>query len=162
MRREQEILNLLNRISEEDLVITSNGKIGRELFEARKKRKEPNDDFIMAGSMGGAIGIGYGVALNTDKHVYVLTGDGALLMKLGSLATIGEKLDNLHIVVFNNESYDSTGGQPTDFKEVKWFVKQYCQVIDVEKGAREDLGRPDITPEQIAKNFYEKVKRIYN
>lgn len=155
--RERAISKLLDRIPEESLVIASTGKIARELFELRVKRKEPTNDFYMMGSMGCAVPIGLGVALNTEKEVYVLTGDGALLMKLGSLATVGEQ-KNLHIIVLNNECHDSTGGQPTNFEEVKHFVREKCQVLDVEPGSRKDLGRPTITPKQMVKKFYAKVQ----
>ena len=46
---------------------------------------------ILVGSMGGASAMGLGVALNTSRPVVVLDGDGAALMKLGNLATIGSR-----------------------------------------------------------------------
>jgi phosphonopyruvate decarboxylase len=66
------------------------------------------------GSMGGASGMGLGVALNVSRPVVVLDGDGAALMKLGSFATIGAYAPaNLIHVVLDNGVHDSTGGQPT-------------------------------------------------
>jgi phosphonopyruvate decarboxylase len=66
------------------------------------------------GSMGGASGMGLGVALNTDKSVVILDGDGAALMKMGSLATIGANSPkNLIHVILDNGVHDSTGGQAT-------------------------------------------------
>ncbi|WP_410965891.1 thiamine pyrophosphate-dependent enzyme, partial [Salmonella sp. SAL4438] len=64
--------------------------------------------------MGGASGMGLGVALNVSRPVVVLDGDGAALMKLGSFATIGAYAPaNLIHVVLDNGVHDSTGGQPT-------------------------------------------------
>ena len=159
MRIEQVLSRVLDRIGD-SLVIASNGQISRVLFELRKERGEPTDDFYCQGAMGCAVGIGFGVARNTKKQVYVLIGDGALLMKLGSLATIAQyNLDNLHIIVLNNNSHASTGGQPTAFSKAKDWVSQYCEVIDIEGGVRPDLSRPDISCEQIKSNFMEKCKK---
>ncbi len=161
MKIKQALNELLDRIGD-GLVIASNGQISRELFELRKKRGEPTDDFYCQGAMGCVLGIGLGVALNTKKQVYVLTGDGALLMKLGSLATIAKhNLDNLRIVVLNNNSHASTGGQPTAFQKARDWVSRYCEIIDIEGGVRPDLGRPNLSCEQIKTNFMKKcVKYI--
>ena len=71
--------------------------------------------YYMWGGMGGAAMIGVGIALAQPKRrVLVITGDGEMLMGLGSLATIGaEKIRNLAIVVIDNELYSETGMQPT-------------------------------------------------
>jgi len=64
--------------------------------------------------MGGASGMGLGVALNVSRPVVVLDGDGAALMKLGSFATIGAYAPaGLIHIVLDNGVHDSTGGQPT-------------------------------------------------
>jgi phosphonopyruvate decarboxylase len=64
--------------------------------------------------MGGASAMGLGVALHTPRPVVVLDGDGAALMKLGNLATIGSRAPaNLVHVVLDNGVHDSTGGQAT-------------------------------------------------
>ena len=65
--------------------------------------------------MGGAAAIGLGLALaKPDHRVLVLTGDGEMLMGLGSLATIAlQKPRNLAVVVFDNERYGETGMQQT-------------------------------------------------
>ena len=65
------------------------------------------------GAMGGAVMIGLGLALAQPKlPVVVITGDGEMLMGMGSLATVGlQKPANLIIVVLDNEVYGETGGQ---------------------------------------------------
>lgn len=67
------------------------------------------------GAMGGAASIGLGLALaQPSKRVVVITGDGEMLMGLGSLATVAVKSPtNLSIVVLDNERYGETGGQTT-------------------------------------------------
>ena len=67
------------------------------------------------GAMGGAVMIGLGLALAQPKlPVVVITGDGEMLMGMGSLATVGlQQPKNLTIVVLDNESYGETGGQPS-------------------------------------------------
>ena len=70
-------------------------------------------NFYLWGAMGGAVMIGLGLALAQPKlPVVVITGDGEMLMGMGSLATVGlQKPANLSIVVLDNESYGETGGQ---------------------------------------------------
>ena len=65
------------------------------------------------GAMGGAVMIGLGLALAQPKlPVVVITGDGEMLMGIGSLATVGlQKPANLTIIVLDNECYGETGGQ---------------------------------------------------
>jgi thiamine pyrophosphate-dependent acetolactate synthase large subunit-like protein len=70
-------------------------------------------NFYLWGAMGGAVMIGLGLALAQPKlPVAVITGDGEILMGMGSLATVGlQKPANLSIVVLDNECYGETGGQ---------------------------------------------------
>jgi thiamine pyrophosphate-dependent acetolactate synthase large subunit-like protein len=70
-------------------------------------------NFYLWGAMGGAAMIGLGLALaKPNARVAVVTGDGEMLMGMGSLATIGvQKPKNLAIVVFDNGHYGETGMQ---------------------------------------------------
>jgi thiamine pyrophosphate-dependent acetolactate synthase large subunit-like protein len=70
-------------------------------------------NFYLWGAMGGAVMIGLGVALAQPKlPVVVITGDGEMLMGMGSLATVGlQQPKNLSIIVLDNEVYGETGGQ---------------------------------------------------
>lgn len=69
--------------------------------------------FLFGGAMGGAVMAGLGLALaQPDKKVLCVTGDGDLLMSLGSLATVGVmKLPNFSVVCVDNALYQETGGQ---------------------------------------------------
>ena len=72
-------------------------------------------NFYLWGAMGGAAMIGLGLALAQPKRrVAVITGDGEMLMGLGSLATIGIRQPrNLAVIVFDNGVYGETGMQPS-------------------------------------------------
>jgi len=72
-------------------------------------------NFYLWGAMGGAAMIGLGLALaQPQRRVAVITGDGEMLMGLGSLATIGiQRPANLAIIVFDNGVYGETGMQPS-------------------------------------------------
>ena len=72
-------------------------------------------NFPLWGAMGNAAMIGLGLALaQPARRVLVITGDGEMLMGLGSLATIGvQQPPNLSVVVIDNERYGETGMQAT-------------------------------------------------
>ncbi len=92
------------------LLVATLGYPARELYA---RRDMPNN-FYMLGSMGLASSIGLGIALFTHKRVIVLDGDGALLMNLGTLATIAHHAPpHYSLVVLDNKHYASTGGQET-------------------------------------------------
>ncbi|MBV1879530.1 MAG: hypothetical protein KUG79_17950 [Pseudomonadales bacterium] len=78
-------------------------------------RNSPSaNNLVCTGFMGGASTLGLGVALSQpDLGVWVLDGDGSLLMQLGSLVTIADAVPRsfLH-VVFHNGVYEVSGGQP--------------------------------------------------
>jgi len=98
-------------------IIATTGKCGRELFTLADREQH----LYQVGSMGGAAGMGLGAALNVTSPIVVFDGDGAALMKLGSMATIGAMApENLIHVVLDNASYDSTGGQPTTSPAVRF------------------------------------------
>ena len=70
-------------------------------------------NFYLWGAMGGAAMIGFGLAsAQPKKSVVVITGDGEMLMGMGSLASIGiARPPNLTIIVLDNEHYAETGMQ---------------------------------------------------
>lgn len=98
-------------VDKKSILIATTGKTGRELFELNDKENQ----LYMVGSMGCALAFGLGIAYSKpDLKVYVLDGDGALLMRTGSMATVGAyKPNNLIHILLDNECHDSTGGQYT-------------------------------------------------
>jgi thiamine pyrophosphate-dependent acetolactate synthase large subunit-like protein len=95
-----------------DLLVVAG--LGAPAYDVAACGNEPFD-FPLWGAMGGAAMVGLGLALaRPDQPVLVLTGDGEMLMGLGSLATIAaQRPPNLRIVVLDNERYGETGQQRT-------------------------------------------------
>jgi phosphonopyruvate decarboxylase len=75
--------------------------------------KDGNNTFTMAGAMGAAVSTGLGVAMSApNRKVVVITGDGELLMNIGSLATVATIAPtNLSIICIDNGCHGDTGGQ---------------------------------------------------
>ena len=98
-----------------DIVVSTTGKASRELFEQREQTDRIGQDFFTVGSMGHASHIALAIALTRfNKQVYCLDGDGALIMHMGALTTIGQQdVPNFKHIVLNNGAHDSVGGQPT-------------------------------------------------
>ncbi len=104
------LYNLLSNVDTNTAIIATTGKTGRELFTISDRKQH----FYQVGSMGCAGALGLGVALNTDRPVIIIDGDGSSLMKLGTLGTIGAYApNNLMHLILDNGVHDSTGGQPT-------------------------------------------------
>jgi len=109
-RREQALARVLELADDRTAIIATTGKCGRELFTLADRPQH----LYQVGSMGGASGMGLGVALNAPRPVVVLDGDGAALMKLGTFATVGAYAPkNLIHILLDNGVHDSTGGQAT-------------------------------------------------
>ncbi|MEU3551422.1 thiamine pyrophosphate-dependent enzyme [Streptomyces longwoodensis] len=91
-------------------VFATTGRTSRELFT----RADSPAHFYMLGSMGHALALGLGAAISRpDRRIVVLDGDGALVMHLGTALTVGAQAPaNLIHIVLDNQTYDSTGGQP--------------------------------------------------
>jgi sulfopyruvate decarboxylase subunit beta len=93
------------------LLVCNIGFPSRELYAVQDR----SENFYMLGSMGLASSIGLGLALaRPERRVIVLDGDGAVLMNLGTLATIAHQApENYLLVILDNCCYGSTGSQPT-------------------------------------------------
>ena len=159
-----------------DIIVATTGYTGRELYACEDRANQ----LYMVGSMGCAAPFGLGMArARPDKRVIVLDGDGALLMRMGCLATIGyERPNNLVHVLLDNEAHDSTGTQATVTHSVDLGgCARACGYLDVARiagadaleaaladrkpglrflhvktrpGAPDDLPRPKITPREVA------------
>lgn len=176
------IETLLEYISDRAALVATTGYTGRELYTINDRPQH----LYQVGSMGCAAAMGLGIAVNVDRPVIVLDGDGAALMKLGSMGTIGAYApNNLIHIVFDNGTYESTGGQPTvspvvDFAgvatscgyaftyacdDLKGFGRAVQTAltrpgphlihIRVTRGTIEGLGRPKVTPATVARRFKE-------
>jgi phosphonopyruvate decarboxylase len=93
------------------LVVAGLGSPAYDVFAAGDR----DANFYLWGAMGGATPMGLGLALaQPERSVVVVTGDGEMLMGMGSLATVGaQRPANLTIVVLDNGHYGETGMQPS-------------------------------------------------
>lgn len=109
LERRHTVATLLADRSSDLLVVPG---LGSSTYDVAAAGDHPHN-FYLWGAMGGAVCIGLGLALAQPKRrVLVITGDGELLMGLGSLATVGARcVSNLAIAVLDNEVYGETGGQ---------------------------------------------------
>jgi phosphonopyruvate decarboxylase len=107
--RKQAILEIFKK-HPDAFFVASTGYISRAVFELF-----PNNEniFYMQGSMGMAPAIGLGLALESDKNIVVISGDGSLLMHLGITHTIRDmSLPNLFNYVLDNGTHESVGAYP--------------------------------------------------
>ena len=171
----EEVLTLVQKHTANDAVVATTGFTGRELYACADT---PNQ-LYMVGSMGCASTFGLGLAwARPDKRVIVLDGDGAALMRLGALATLGyERPKNLVHVMLDNELHESTGAQSTVTHSVDLAqiarASGYPNVVratsletlgnvlaapskeltfvhvKMRKGVRADLPRPKVTPQEV-------------
>jgi thiamine pyrophosphate-dependent acetolactate synthase large subunit-like protein len=111
MNRAALVRRLVARIGEDPAVIGGIGHSNFDLWAAGHRAR----NFYMLGSMGLAVPIGLGVALAQPRRkVFVLEGDGSLLMQLGCLSTVAaQRPANLAILLLDNGTYQITGGQRT-------------------------------------------------
>jgi thiamine pyrophosphate-dependent acetolactate synthase large subunit-like protein len=109
IERRKAIATLFEQRPDDRLAVTGLGSTTWDLASVG----DDDRNFYLWGAMGGAAMIGLGIALaQPEKRVAVVTGDGEMLMGLGSLASIALKRPrNLAIIVFDNGRYGETGMQ---------------------------------------------------
>ena len=110
MKGYEVIYSLKNHIGKNDVIVSSNGNISREVYNLL-----PQPQVYLRGSMGLPIAVGLGLALaNSKMKIIVITGDGNFLMGLSSGITAAfYKPNNLKILILDNQKYYTTGGQKT-------------------------------------------------
>jgi phosphonopyruvate decarboxylase len=116
LTREEAIDHIILSAGGKTVFVSTTGMASRELFELRVRHgMDHRHDFLTVGSMGHASQIALSIAIQKpDRKVYCLDGDGAAIMHMGGMATIGSiHPANLVHVVLNNGAHDSVGGQPT-------------------------------------------------
>lgn len=111
---EEAIGILYTKLNKEDIVICTTGKIGRAFYRINSEKKIISKYFLNVGSMGHAISIATGLAMQVKERVILFDGDGALLMHMGALALPPSlQLKNLVYVLLNNGAHQSVGSQPS-------------------------------------------------
>ncbi len=111
----EDVIRHIVAVTGEDPIVSSTGKISRELFEIRTAKGQSHKyDFLTVGSMGHSSSIALGVALQREGKVWCIDGDGAVLMHMGAMAVIGaNQPENLVHIVINNGAHETVGGMPT-------------------------------------------------
>ena len=120
-----EYISILCKNNPDAVIIGSIGTISYDLKDIPHENK-----ILIKGAMGAVLGCALGYAMNTDKQVIAVIGDGAFLMKMGSLSTIlKHKLPNLRVIIINNNAYKSCGGQGTNFSAIQDLIKDYVEIF---------------------------------
>lgn len=112
----EDIIRHITDVTGEDIIVSTTGKASRELFEIREAKAQPHgSDFLTVGSMGHSSSIALGIALKKpEKKIWIIDGDGAALMHLGSMAVLGANAPaNVVHIVINNSAHETVGGMPT-------------------------------------------------
>lgn len=115
LTREDAARILLRHTDPSDILVSTTGKLSREVFELREQAGQGHErDFLTVGSMGHASMIALKIALEKpSRRVWCLDGDGAALMHLGAMPVIGQRQPaNLIHVVINNAAHETVGGMP--------------------------------------------------
>jgi len=159
MKRILAIKNLMNIVTDDTVVVTSAGKISREVYFAKDRPL----NFYVQGSMGAALPVAMGIALcKPDREVIVIAGDGEILMGLDSLVLLNklqkqDKLKNLRLYILDNNSYQSTGNQPTCSDAVDFRLLCDCKVIFCKDSAI-NVSRISMEHEDIKRRFMNAIK----
>jgi phosphonopyruvate decarboxylase len=187
MTRYEALQHILARLPDEDLALFTTGMISREAFNIRDRAQ----NFYMIGSMGLLTSLGLGLALQSpSRRIWVIEGDGSALMSLGTFPLIATcRPSNLIHVVLDNETYESTGAQPTisaliDLAALAqaagytrvWRVSDRAALENALQGAlgdekltfilakvtgraTESLGRVSLSPEELKQRFSQVIAK---
>lgn len=120
----EDILRHIVAVTGEDPIVSTTGKASRELFEIREANGQGHGyDFLTVGSMGHSSSIALGIALQKkDKKVWIIDGDGAVLMHMGSMAVLGANAPkNVVHIIINNGAHETVGGMPTVAQELDFI-----------------------------------------
>lgn len=115
--RENVLRRILEMVPRDACMVSTTGKISRELYEQSNQLFGSHDSiFMTVGGMGHASMIAFGIAEERpDKKVICIDGDGAVLMHMGALAFIASRAPANYIhIVLNNQAHESVGAMPTD------------------------------------------------
>src|SRR5215471_17083134 len=104
---------IIDHMNDTTALVSTLGRISRDLYDMVPHRR--HQCFYSIGAMGSVLSFGIGLALAKPVlSVYVIEGDGSLMMSLGTLVTFKRyESDNLRLIIIDNGQYESTGGQPS-------------------------------------------------
>ncbi len=116
MKREEVLGQILKVLPQDTAIVSTTGKISRELYEQSNQIYGHHDNiFMTVGGMGHASMIALGIAKKRpDKKVVCIDGDGAALMHMGAFAFIASQApENFYHIIINNQAHESVGAMPT-------------------------------------------------
>ena len=128
LAREAALEIVLSELEDKDVVLSTTGKLSREIFEYRVRNGSGHQqDFLNVGSMGHVSQIALAVSLNVKKQrVYCFDGDGSAIMHMGAFAINAQYGGaNFKHLLFNNGAHESVGGQPTVGHKI-----DFCKIVD--------------------------------
>ena len=140
MLTRREVLRAVGTL-DDALIVCHLADAANDLYEV----SDSPSNFYMLGSMGMAIPFALGLALGTKQKIVAIEGDGGCLMNLGVLTTVARYApENLAVLVLDNQSYASTGGQPTASAEGLDFcaIAEACGISAVARFATTALEIP--------------------
>ncbi len=123
MEREEVLGRILQALPRDTAIVSTTGKISRELYEQSDKIYGSHENlFMTVGGMGHASMIALGVAgKRPDKTVVCIDGDGAVLMHMGALPLIATQAPkNFYHIVINNMAHESVGAMPTGCQQTSF------------------------------------------
>jgi thiamine pyrophosphate-dependent acetolactate synthase large subunit-like protein len=114
MKRYTAIRDMIRVLSEADVAIFSGKEICKEAF----KYDRPGY-FYMEEYFGISVSFALGVALSTDKRVFLFVGEGDIIRDLSALGQAAvSKCKNLFIIVLDNGCYQELGNLPNLFNSL--------------------------------------------
>lgn len=121
--REEALCSILKQLPKDACIVSTTGKISRELYE-QSNRLYGNHDrlFMTVGGMGHASMIAFGIAQEKrEKKVVCIDGDGAVLMHMGALPFLALNApENFIHIVINNQAHESVGAMPTGCRDAEF------------------------------------------
>lgn len=123
MVREEVLGRILRTLPRDVVIVSTTGKISRELYEQSDAIFGGHDNiFMTVGGMGHASMIALGIAeKRPDKKIVCIDGDGAALMHMGALPFIAARAPkNFYHIVINNMAHESVGAMPTGCQQASF------------------------------------------
>lgn len=123
LNREEALATILKEGGHEAILVSTTGKISRELYEQSDALYGTHENiFMTVGGMGHASMIALGIAKKRSaEKVICVDGDGAALMHMGALAFIASQSpENFVHIIINNQSHESVGAMPTGCQNVNF------------------------------------------
>lgn len=123
LNREEALATILKEGGHEAILVSTTGKISRELYEQSDALYGTHENiFMTVGGMGHASMIALGIAKKRPKEkIICIDGDGAALMHMGALAFISSQSpENFVHIIINNQSHESVGAMPTGCQKINF------------------------------------------